>query len=106
MLKVSDVDAINKILDDLDVQRYNRITIEDLSDESQPSDTFIAICTALLEKLHVHDSKVEILLGDVTVIAIYKAIECRLPHFLETACMIKYRLISFICSHLQVRTKI
>jgi hypothetical protein len=103
MVKVSDVDLINKQLDDLGVPHCNRIIIEDLSDESKPSDIFCGICTLILEKLHSHDNRVQNIVGDVTVKAIYKAIECRQPHFLETASMLKFRIISFICSHLQVR---
>jgi hypothetical protein len=106
MVKVSDVDSINKQLVDLGVPECNRITIEDLKpDESKASDIFCGICTILLEKLHTHDNQVQKLVGDVTLTSIYKAIECRQPHFLETASMLKFRLISFICSHLQVRTK-
>jgi hypothetical protein len=85
MVKVSDVDSINKQLDDLGVPQYNRITIEDLPGEFKASDMFCRICTILLEKLHTHNNQVHEIVGDLTVTSIDKAIECRQPHFLETA---------------------
>lgn len=104
MMKASDTDSINNQLVDLAIDS-NQISLEDLEDGVEPSDAFVEICVALLEKLHTHDNQVGLCKIEVgiTLSDIYRAIESRKPHFSEISTLLKFRLISFLCSHLQVR---
>ena len=106
MLKQGAVDSINNQLEDIDINESQKITLHDLDDSVNLSPIYTSVCVSLVDMLNALDNRVQqISLGcTVTVPLIYLAIKALQPDFEETASILKYRLINFLCNHLQVRS--
>ena len=101
MLKPSNVDAINNQLEDLDCTD-RRLGVDDVVDSTTPlSDNYLAVCGALLERLSCYDNTQVVLSSTTTVQDLYAALASRRPHFTVAASLLRYRVVSFLCSTLQ-----
>ena len=105
MLQQSAVDAINDKLGNVLVKGSHTILLSDLDDSEYSSESFLSICVDLLEMLSRLDNRVICLSVDsvITISHIYNSIIHLCPPFLESSSLLKYRLISFLCAHCQVR---
>ena len=105
MLKQSLVNSINNQLEDIVISDTRVITLEDLDDSSAASESYSLICKNLLDLLHPLDNRVCLVSSNdnLSVGDIYTAIKDAQPDFLQSASLQKFRLISFLCTHLQVR---
>ena len=103
--KQSLVNSINNQLEDIVISDTRVITIEDLDDSSAISESYSSICKNLLDLLHPLDNRVCLISSNdnMSLDDIYAAIKDAQPDFLQTASLLKFRLISFLCTHLQVR---
>lgn len=104
MLKQAAVDSINNQLDDIDLNESQRITLSDIDDNLELSHSYLSICASLLGTLSTLDNRAQKMpLNSMTNIShIYMAIKDLQPDFEESASLLKYRLINFLCNHLQV----
>ena len=106
MLKQGAVDSINNQLEDIDINVTQKITLHDLDDRVDLSPIYISVCAGLLDMLTALDNRAQQISVDrsVTVSLIYMAMKDLRPDFEETASILKYRMINFLCNHLQVKT--
>ena len=103
MLKPSNVEAINNQLEDLDCTGH-RLAGDDLVDApgAPLTGNYLAVCDALLERLSCYDGARVALSAATTASDLHAALAAqRKLHFTATASLLRYRLVSFLCSTLQ-----
>jgi hypothetical protein len=108
MLKESTVESLNSELAAIFQKESFCLLLNDLNDDEDISGNLSIIYGALIARSHDLDGRVALLQSNVavTVTDIYKSVEDLKPHFEASATFLKYRLISLLCSHLQVNNQI
>jgi hypothetical protein len=103
-MKEQAITQINNQLDDLAVDGTFRFGLNDFIEDSDASEEYSSTCKALVETLRYHDERVGFSANGTSssLVDIYKAIEPRKPHFQEVADHLKYRILSYLCTNLQV----
>ena len=96
------VESLNFVLDDLLVSEH-RLNAESLNDSTGFGPDFIIICSALLERLSYYDAQVQRVGPNATIQEVFDSLRPRGPHFTLDSDIIKYRIIQFLCTNLQVR---
>jgi hypothetical protein len=108
MLKESAVELLNSQLTAIFQKESFCLLLDDLNDDEDVSGNLSIIYGALIVRSHDLDGRVALLQPNkaVTVTDIFKSVEDLKPHFEATSTFLKYRLVSLLCSHLQVNNQI
>ena len=103
-VKSSNVSSINLQLEDILTHNSCTISLSDLNDTQSISEAFYSACVALIAKIHLFDSRVKFLpaFDAVTIVDVYETVVDLRPHFEISSTILKYRLLTFMCAHLQV----
>jgi hypothetical protein len=117
------VDALNLQLDNLSIENTSRFTKFEILDNAMKNesnmevdselfnvsyDKFISTISVLLQKLSFYDAEVKGLdindvISDTEIDTIYSCLgKSRQPHFSTTSTNIRYRLLNYICTQIQV----
>ena len=105
------IDAINNQLSDLSILDENcpsNITDHDLLDGQPLTENYIKVVRDLLNYLARYDGGITPLAdkgneNPLTLENLFHSIISRQPHFTLSSSNLKYRILSFLCSHLQVK---
>lgn len=104
MLKESAVESLNSQLNAIFQKESFSLHLNDLNDDTNVSENLSIIFGALVARSHDLDGRVTLLQPNLvlTVMDIFKSVADLKPHFESSATLLKYRLVSLLCSHLQV----
>lgn len=102
--KSSNISSINFQLEDIFSCKSYSISLSDLNDTQPISQAYYSTCVELIAKIHQFDDRVIFLptIEAVSIIDVYAAVEDLRPHFGVSSSILKYRLLTFLCAHLQV----
>lgn len=102
--KPSNISSINFQLEDIFPCKSYSISLSDLNDTQPISEAYYSACVALIVKIRQSDGRVTFLptIEAVSIIDVYAAVEDLRPHFGISSSILKYRLLTFLCAHLQV----
>ena len=103
-LKLSNVTSINFQLEDILPCKSFSLALSDLNDTQSISEAFYSACVALIANIHLFDDRIKLLpaFDVVSIVDVYESVEDLRPHFQISSTILKYRLLTFMCAHVQV----